>query len=110
MKIIIRVVFGIIGLMIGTNAYSAQTENYKIGKIQIQGSSSNIAIYSQNGSWGVSGCPSAVEVIIADNASLFREMLSTALAAKFAEKEVRFLGTCDASDSSRFNAYLLIVY
>jgi len=105
-KILIALAF----LYICSNAYGAVTENNKVGRIQIQGSQNNVAFYSQTGNWGVPGCPSVVEVVVESNAPLFQEMLSMTLAAKLADRDVRFLGVCDGNDASRFKANLLILY
>ena len=71
----------------------------KISKIKISGIDGYYYFLNSDNSWGAANCKDATYVYIVPSAVLDKEaMLSVALSAKMAGKEVWFDGTCDSNN------------
>ncbi len=97
----------ILALCLPVTAMAESTNNLLISRIQIMGQTSNIAVYAEGGDWQT-GCPTnTVEVIVPNSNTVFKEILSGALAAKFSKSSVRFTGTCDGD---KLHAHMIYIY
>ena len=95
---------------ISFNVYALDfTENLTVKNIQIVGSASYVAVYTNAGDWQVGGCPGVVEVIIPKSNLLFNAMLSSTLTAKISNLQVRYYGTC-VNGSDKMTATMMMLY
>lgn len=99
----------IILLFISTNILAEETGRKKISKIKVSGTDGYYYFVSTDGKWGAPNCKDATYVYIVPADVLDKEaMLSVALSAKMAGKDVWFNGSCD-SNNEYFRATALWV-
>ncbi|MCX4029845.1 hypothetical protein H0A36_02760 [Endozoicomonas sp. SM1973] len=101
----------VVGLLsLSSNVFAIPTSDKLIDQIGIQGLSPDEIVITNLAGWGAAGCEKARHVILGASVNNRQEMLSVALAAKMAQKVVRFYGNCDTSNGDdRFNATYIIV-
>ncbi len=94
-------------VMLSSISYAEETITQTIGPINFNGET-NVAFFRGNLKWAAPGCPNATYVQILSSVAGRKELLSIALAAKMANKPVRFWGVCNA-DKDYFDAMYIIV-
>lgn len=94
-------------VMLSSISYAEETITQTIGPINFNGEI-NVAFFRGNLKWGAPGCPNATYVQILSSVAGRKELLSIALAAKMANKPVRFWGACNA-DKDYFDAMYIVV-
>lgn len=94
-------------LLFSSISYADETITQTIGPINYNGEI-NVAFFRGNLKWGAPSCPNATYVQILSSVPGRKELLSIALAAKMANKPVKFWGTCNA-DKDYFDAMYIIV-
>jgi hypothetical protein len=105
-----RIMSAALMMALSTSAFAVDewTGTKPIANLRFDGRTGSKTVYFEtpSGVWSAAGCPNAQFVMIRGIDGL-KELLSIGLAAKLAERNVRFLGAC--LDSDYFEAYYVIV-
>lgn len=94
-------------ILVSSFSYAEETITQTIGAINFN-AEINVAFFRGNLKWGAPNCPNATYIQINSSLAGRKELISIALAAKMANKPVRFWGTCN-ENTDYFDAMYIVV-
>lgn len=85
------------------------TGTFQISKVKFDGVYNNLYFFTENGGWGSPSCPSAAHAWVESTVSGQNGILSVGLAAKMADRNVQFYGTCSGHHPDYFKVTDIIL-